>query len=82
MKNTMLEAVASEWRRYDPPDSAPPITAALVELYAWQMRGVAIAKVWEETLELDTAALAEVDEGIRTSRDAITAALTEAGVAL
>lgn len=66
-----------------PDDTAyVPIAAALVALYRWQMRAVAIAEEWNKTLELDMPALNEVDEGIRTSRDAVTTALRKAGVAL
>lgn len=58
------------------------VLTPLVALYRWQMRGLAIAEAWVENLELDMPALNEVDEGIRTSRDAVTTALREAGVAL
>ena len=58
------------------------VRRAFAELYRWQMRGLAIAEAWQENLELDMPALNEVDAGIQASRDAVTAALREAGVVL
>lgn len=58
------------------------VRSALVDLYRWQMRALALAEAWSDNLELDMPALAEVDAGIQASRDAVTAALREAGVAL